>query len=183
MEGSGHTLIFPISALHLLVDTLLNFSLEYACSSGLVIAGHLQDVGSIDPVVGATAHDMVAVNIVLVNRHLRPVRHVSGEGAEGRCSHCYTWRSIYDSFITEVLRRSRARGIGEKYSYDDEEDKLSEVVCNDKINNYFPIQVANELRAERVSGTRNAKRTLERAWWGASTCRNPRRVAREWLSR
>ena len=64
------TLVFSIPALHLLVDALLHFSLENSCPRGLVIIGHFQDVRRIDPVVGASAHDMVGSDGVFVDRYL-----------------------------------------------------------------------------------------------------------------
>lgn len=65
------TLVFAISSLHLLVHALLDLALENAGASRLVEVGDLQDVGCIDPVVGAAAHNMVAGNIELVDGDLR----------------------------------------------------------------------------------------------------------------
>lgn len=67
VEWNPCSLIFAISTLHLFVHTLLDLALEDARAGGLVEVGDLQDVGCVDPVVGATAHDMVALNIELID--------------------------------------------------------------------------------------------------------------------
>jgi hypothetical protein len=64
------SLVLSISALHLLVHALLHFALEDTGSGGLVIVGNLEDMCSVDPVVGAASHNMVAVDIALVDRDL-----------------------------------------------------------------------------------------------------------------
>jgi hypothetical protein len=66
----GRTLILPVPALHLLVDARLHLALEDAGPRGLVIVGYLEDVGRIDPVVGAASHDMIRADGVLIDRHL-----------------------------------------------------------------------------------------------------------------
>lgn len=58
-----HTLEFAISSLNLLMVTLLHVALENAGSGGLVEAGSLQDMCSIDPIVGLTSHDMLPFGI------------------------------------------------------------------------------------------------------------------------
>jgi hypothetical protein len=63
-------LIFAISTLDLLVHALLDFALEDTGSGRLIVVGYLEDVGCVDPVVGTTAHDMVAVDIALVDGNL-----------------------------------------------------------------------------------------------------------------
>ena len=65
-----HTLIFPIPPLHLLMHPLLHLPLQNPRSRRLVIVSHFQDVRRVDPVVGAAAHDMVAVGVVFVDRDL-----------------------------------------------------------------------------------------------------------------
>lgn len=88
------SLVFAISTLDLFVYTFLDFPLKDACSCGFVVVGYLQDVGSIDPVVSATSHDMVAVHIALVDRNLAVVSArsqmrgaMSGDGtSEQSCS-------------------------------------------------------------------------------------------------
>lgn len=45
------TLVFAVSSLHLLMDTLLDFSFKDPGTSRLVEVGDFQDVGRIDPVV------------------------------------------------------------------------------------------------------------------------------------
>lgn len=98
------TLIFAISTLHLFVHTLLDLALEDARAGGLVEVGDLQDVGCVDPVVGATAHDMVALNIELIDGDLsaammsaRAVWTQAGERAGGATgggsSRCCRWPS------------------------------------------------------------------------------------------
>lgn len=64
------TLVFAITSLNLFVHTLLHLALENAGSAGLVIVRDLQDVCSIDPVVGSAAHAVVALAVVLVDRDL-----------------------------------------------------------------------------------------------------------------
>lgn len=76
MFKSLRTLIFSIPSLHLLVDAFLHFSLENSCPRRLVIVGHFQDVGRIDPVVGAAAHDMVGTDGVFVDWNLRSYQHL-----------------------------------------------------------------------------------------------------------
>lgn len=63
-------LILSIATLHLLVNALLHFALEDTGSGRLVVIGYLEDVGCVDPVVGAAAHDMVAVDIALIHGDL-----------------------------------------------------------------------------------------------------------------
>lgn len=55
------------------MHALLDFALEDAGSGRLVVVGDLEDVGSVDPVVGAPAHYMVARDIALVHWHLGQV--------------------------------------------------------------------------------------------------------------
>lgn len=64
------TLIFAISTLYLFMDTLLHFSLKNSGSRRFVVIGSLQDMCSIDPVVGASPHNIIAIGIVFVDRHL-----------------------------------------------------------------------------------------------------------------
>ena len=64
-------LVFAITTLDLFVHALLDFALEDAGSRRLVVVGYLEDVGRVDPVVGAAAHDMVAVDIALVDGDLQ----------------------------------------------------------------------------------------------------------------
>jgi hypothetical protein len=67
------TLVFAIATLHLLVDALLHFPLQNSRTRGLVIFRDFEDVSSIDPVVSATAHHMVAVDSILVDWNLEVV--------------------------------------------------------------------------------------------------------------
>lgn len=73
--SSSHTLIFAVSTLHLLMHTLLHLALEDTGPGRLVVVGDLQDVGSVDPVIGATAHDMVARDIAFVHWNLPDHQH------------------------------------------------------------------------------------------------------------
>jgi hypothetical protein len=56
--GTARTLIFSISALNLLVNALLDLSLQYPRSRGLVEPSCFQDVGSVNPVIRPAAHDV-----------------------------------------------------------------------------------------------------------------------------
>ena len=64
------TLIFPIASLHLLVHSLLHLSLQNPRTSRLVVVGDLENMRSVDPVIGASSHDMIATNIEFVHRDL-----------------------------------------------------------------------------------------------------------------
>lgn len=77
LERDPCALILPIPTLDLLMDALLDFALEDAGSSRLIVVGDLEDVGSVDPVVGAAAHYMVARNIALVHGDLHPVSQLA----------------------------------------------------------------------------------------------------------
>ena len=70
LERYPSTLIFAIAALNLLMHALLHFALENSGSGWLVVVGYLENVCCIDPVIGTPAHDMVAVDIALIHRHL-----------------------------------------------------------------------------------------------------------------
>ena len=67
------TLILPVSALNFFMDALLYLSLQYACTCWLIVAGGFQYVRCVDVVVGPTAHDLVAIDRVLVDRDLRSI--------------------------------------------------------------------------------------------------------------
>ena len=75
-EVSGlRTLVLSVAALDLLVDIFLDFTLEDAGPRRLVEAGSFKNVGRIDPVVMAPAHDMffeVGAKLVLPHWNLRP---------------------------------------------------------------------------------------------------------------
>lgn len=53
------------------MHSFLHFTLKNPGSGRLVVVGDLQDMSGIDPVVGPTAHNMVAVDIVFVDGHLQ----------------------------------------------------------------------------------------------------------------
>lgn len=56
-------MVFAIATLYLVVDSLLYFALKYTSSCRLVIIGDLQNVRSVDIIVGAASHNMVAVAV------------------------------------------------------------------------------------------------------------------------
>lgn len=67
------TLIFPVAALDLFVDILLDVALEDAGPGWLVEASGFQDVGGVDPVVLSAAHNMffqVGSELVFVDGNL-----------------------------------------------------------------------------------------------------------------
>lgn len=70
-------LILSISTLHLLMHAFLNFALENAGTGGFVVVGNLQNMRRIDPIVGATSHDMVAINIAFVDWDLHLISSLS----------------------------------------------------------------------------------------------------------
>lgn len=76
-ENAGRlTLVFSVTTLDLLMNPFLHFSLEDARPSRLVEVGNFQNVGRVNPVIGATAHNMVSIDVKLVYRHLvRTVSH------------------------------------------------------------------------------------------------------------
>ena len=80
LEGYPCALVFTISTLDLLVHALLDFALKDTGTRRLVVVGYLEDVSGVDPVVGATAHDMVAVDIALVDGNLQFVSALSQSG-------------------------------------------------------------------------------------------------------
>jgi hypothetical protein len=65
-----YTLVFSVSTLHLLVHTLLHLALEDPSPTGFIIFRDLQDVSSVDPVVGSASHTVVALAIEFVDGHL-----------------------------------------------------------------------------------------------------------------
>lgn len=64
------TLIFAITALHLLMNSLLYLSLQNPGARRFVVIGDLQDVCRIYPVIGSPAHDMIVLHVELVHRHI-----------------------------------------------------------------------------------------------------------------
>lgn len=67
---SDLTLILSVSALDLFVRTLLHLPLENTRSCRLVIVGYDQDMSRIDPVVGSSPHNMLALYHNLVDGDL-----------------------------------------------------------------------------------------------------------------
>lgn len=66
----SHTLIFAVAALDLLMNSLLDFLLQYSCSCRFIVAGNLEDVGCVDPVVRSSSHDMVGRQFQLIDGDL-----------------------------------------------------------------------------------------------------------------
>lgn len=64
------TLVLSISTLNLLVHAFLHLPLQDSGSRRLVVFGYLKDVRRIDPVVLASAHDMVPFDRVFVDGNL-----------------------------------------------------------------------------------------------------------------
>jgi len=71
LSSRVHTLVFSVSTLYFLVYALLHFALEDAGSTRLVVVRDLQDVCSVDPVVGSASHAVVTFAIELINRDLQ----------------------------------------------------------------------------------------------------------------
>ena len=70
VAGVYLALELSISTLNLLVRALLDFPLQNPRASGLVEVGDLEDVGRIDPVVFTLPHNMLAIDVQLVNGNL-----------------------------------------------------------------------------------------------------------------
>lgn len=68
-----YTLIFAIASLNFLVDTLLNLTLQNSGSGRFVEVRHFENLCSIDPAIFSTTHDVVVIDVKLVNRDLREV--------------------------------------------------------------------------------------------------------------
>lgn len=79
------TLVFAVSTLHFLMNPLLHLPLQDAGSRRLVEVGYFENVSRIDPVIRATAHDMIAFDIDFVDRDLAAI---SGCCV---CSGCNRW--------------------------------------------------------------------------------------------
>ena len=66
-RDAGHyialTLILSISTLHLFMDSLLDVSFQDPRPGWFVIVAHFQDMGSVDVIVAAPAHDRGAFGI------------------------------------------------------------------------------------------------------------------------
>lgn len=65
-----YTLVLAISTLHLFMDALLNLALQNARSRGFIKPSHFEDVRSIDPIVGPSSHNMVAIDLEFIHRYL-----------------------------------------------------------------------------------------------------------------
>jgi len=64
-------LVLAVAALHLLVLARQDLFLEHLCALALVDTGHLEDLGSVEPAVGAAAHDGDAIDLHLVHGDAR----------------------------------------------------------------------------------------------------------------
>lgn len=64
-------LVFAITTLDLLMNTLLHFSFQNSSPCWFVKAGDFQDVSCIDPIVRSTSHDMVIANLEFIDGHLQ----------------------------------------------------------------------------------------------------------------
>lgn len=76
-------MVLAIAALDFFMHALLYLTLEDAGTSWLVKVGDLKNVRSIDPVVSAAAHDMIAFDIELVDWDLS--RTVMSASRQGGC--------------------------------------------------------------------------------------------------
>lgn len=52
------------------MHSFLDFSLQYPCSSGLVVVGDFKDMGGINIIVHTPAHDMIVPDAELKDRYL-----------------------------------------------------------------------------------------------------------------
>ena len=86
------TLIFPVPALYLLMNPLLHLSLQDSSPRGFVVVGDFEDVGSVDPIVAAPAHDMVGWEVKLIDGDLEhpPLVNIGRhEEFKGACTLLY----------------------------------------------------------------------------------------------
>lgn len=76
LDLKKRTLIFAITSLHFLMRVFLNLSFQNSRTSRFVELGNFQNMRGVDPIVGSSTHNMVAINIILVygNLHRRSVR-------------------------------------------------------------------------------------------------------------
>lgn len=65
-----HTLIFAITALYFLMDSLLDFSFQNSSSCRLVKPGRFQNMCRIDPIISPSSHHTITVDLELVHRDL-----------------------------------------------------------------------------------------------------------------
>ena len=92
-RGNPFTLVFSVATLNLFMNTFLDLSLQYPGARGLVKSSDLQDMGCVDPIVRSTSHDMVALDIKLIDRDL--MRLASAERETGtKIVRCCMWQRI-----------------------------------------------------------------------------------------
>jgi hypothetical protein len=73
-----HTLVFAITSLDFFMYPLLHLSFKNASPGWLVVLGDFENVCSVDPIVGSPPHDMIAIAIVFIHRHLVVVSYALG---------------------------------------------------------------------------------------------------------
>lgn len=61
------TLILSVTPLDLFMDTFLNLSFQYPCPSGLVVVCYFENMRCVDPIILATAHDMIPAHIEFIH--------------------------------------------------------------------------------------------------------------------
>jgi hypothetical protein len=118
MQRHPGPLVLSVAALHFFVYAFLDFALEDSGPGRLVEVGDFEDVGRIDPVVGAAAHDVVAGDVELVDGDLQKgmlatiyiFRHVQQTGL--RQAHCREAREERGTYITVGRRVYLAIGQG-----------------------------------------------------------------------
>jgi hypothetical protein len=72
-------LVFAISTLDLLMNTLLNLPFEDASSGGFIKTGNLEDMCRIDPIIPTSSHHIVASNFKLVHWDLNSATSLSAK--------------------------------------------------------------------------------------------------------
>ena len=77
MADSPLTLVLPVTPLDLLMLPFLDLPFQNSCSSWLVECGDLENVGGIDIVIVASAHDMVSADIVFEHWNLKSAVDIS----------------------------------------------------------------------------------------------------------
>lgn len=71
---SARTLVFAITALYLLMYSLLYLPFKDPCSRGLVKSSRLQDMCGIDPIIGSPSHHTLAIDLEFKYRGLNSIR-------------------------------------------------------------------------------------------------------------
>lgn len=78
LKGNGPllTLVFPVAALYLLMQTLLDLSFQHPCPGRLVVACNFKNVGGIYVLVFSPSHNMTSIDIEFEHRNLQSVRRL-----------------------------------------------------------------------------------------------------------